>query len=201
MSAPVASASRAVAPTLRLVTFGVGEAWYAAEIAFVERVLRREGVQPVPNMPAWMDGVLEHQGRFIPVIDLRQRFALPSPAEGAPPAARRVIPLGANPDGSVGGRLLVLSCGDDVVAAAVDRVVDVRSVAEGELAPPPRLVRGVTGEFVKGMVRRDAQVVHVLDIPRLLSPDEHRALDGFRVTPRSTSPFGDVGEARPDGDD
>ncbi|MBK9407872.1 MAG: chemotaxis protein CheW [Gemmatimonadetes bacterium] len=152
------------APAIRLVTFGIGDAWYAAEIAYVERVLRHEGVHPVPNMPPWMEGVLEHQGRIVPVIDLRRRFGLVE-GDGRAPT-------------SGGGRLLLLSLGADVVAAAVDRVVDVRAVAEGEIASPPRLVRGVAGEFLKGMVRRDDVMVLVLDIPRLLSPDEHLALDG-----------------------
>lgn len=168
------------APTTRFVTFGIGDAWYAAEIGFVERVLRHEGVHPVPNMPAWMEGVLEYQGRIIPVIDLRRRFALDA---GEHPA----VPGG-------GGRLLLLSLGDDVVAAAVDRVVDVRAVADGDIAPPPRLLRGVAGEFLKGMVRRDDLMVLVLDVPRLLSPDEHLALDG---TLRSPDAAGVVAAAGP----
>ena len=184
MSARAFAAPPAGVSSVRLVTFGVGDAWYAAEISCVERVLRREGVHPVPNMPPWMEGVLEHQGRFVPVIDLRQRFASPgtvaeasstgAPGDGAP--AR-------NPGAGGSGRLLLLSLGSEVVAAAVDRVVDVRAVMTTEIAPPPRLLRGVTGEFVTGMVRRDAQVVYILDVPKLLSPDEHRALDGYRAAP------------------
>lgn len=182
MSARAIPAAPAGAATRRLVTFGVGDAWYAADIAFVERVLRREGVHPVPNMPFWMDGVLEHQGRFVPVIDLRQRFAMAGGVgEAAPSMAEDCAGRGGS--GSAPGRLLVLSLGSEVVAAAVDRVVDVRAVMTSDIAPPPALVRGVTGEFLTGMVRRDAQVVYVLDIPKLLSPDEHRVLDGYRAAP------------------
>ena len=184
MSARTTATSPAGSATLRLVTFGVGDAWYAADIAFVERVLRREGVHPVPNMPSWMDGVLEHQGRFVPVIDLRQRFALQGSVGEPSPAT---VEAGTSGERAMGGgssgRLLLLSLGSEVVAAAVDRVVDVRPVLASEIAPPPRLVRGVTGEFLAGMVRRDAQVVYLLDVPKLLSPDEHRALDGFRAAP------------------
>jgi len=150
----------------RLVTFGLGDAWYAADIARVERVLRYEHVHPVPNMPPWMRGVIEHLGRVIPVIDLRTRFAL----------NRRAGPHGAEAPAG-GARLLVLSLGDELVAAAVDRVIDVRAVSSDDVAPPPRLVRGAAGEFLLGMMRRDGQVVLLLDVARLLSPDDHRALD------------------------
>ena len=86
------------APAIRLVTFGIGDTWYAAEIAYVERVLRHEGVHPVPNMPPWMEGVLEHHGRIVPVIDLRRRFGLVEGDGRAPTSGGgRDLPLGDGP--------------------------------------------------------------------------------------------------------
>lgn len=143
---------------LRLVTFGVGNASYAADIACVERVLRHEGVHAIPGMPSWMEGVIAYQGRVVPVVDLRRRFGL---AEGS---------------GGAGGRLLVFTLGDDAIAAAVDRVVDVRTIARGELAPPPRLASGPSAAFLRGMVRQGEAMVVVLDPMRLLSDEEQASL-------------------------
>jgi purine-binding chemotaxis protein CheW len=150
---------------LRLVTFGVGDSLYAAEIAHVERVLRHESVHPLPGMPAWVDGVIDYQGRVVPVMDLRRRFGLDD-------GLRR----GA-------GRLLVFTLGGDVVAAAVDRVIDVRSVTAGDIAPPPRLVRGTASEFLRGMVRQGDKMILVLDLLRLLSDDEQASLPECLVAP------------------
>ncbi len=148
-------------PARRLVTFGVGPAWYAADIATVERVLRLEGVHPVPGMPAWMEGVIDHAGRVVPVVNLRRRLAA----------------SGALDEGSAAaGRLLVLSCGGELLAARVDRVVDVRAVAAGDVVPAPALVQGVAGDFVLGVTRRDESMVFVLDVPRLFSLEERDAL-------------------------
>lgn len=142
----------------RLVTFVIGDSWYAADIAHVERVLRHEAVYAVPGMPRWVEGVIDYQGRVVPVVDLHRRFGLPERERGD------------------AGRLLVFTVGGDVVAASVDRVIDVRSVAAGELAPPPRLVRGAASEFLRGMVRDGEAMVLVLDLLRLLSGDEQAAL-------------------------
>lgn len=149
----------------RLVTFVLGESWYAADIAHVERVLRHEAVYAVPGMPSWVEGVIDYRGRVVPVVDLHRRFGLP---EG---------------ERANGGRLLVFTLGDDVIAASVDRVVDVRSVAAGELAPPPRLVRGAGSEFVRAMMRDGEAMVLVLDLLRLLSDDEQAALEGCLDAP------------------
>lgn len=143
---------------LRLVTFGVGDVWYAAEIAYVERVLRHEGVHAIPGMPSWVEGVIAYQGRVVPVIDLHRRFGMVEEAR------------------SDNARLLVLASGGDAIAVTVDRVVDVRTVAPGGLAPPPRLVRGASAEFLRGMVRQDDAMVLVLDPRHLLSDEEQASL-------------------------
>jgi purine-binding chemotaxis protein CheW len=147
--------------TRRLVTFGVGSACYAADIAAVERVLRVEGVQPVPGMPAWMEGVIDYAGRVVPVVDLRRRLAgagVPDEEAGAP------------------GRLLVLARGGELLAARVDRVLDVRAVATDDVAPAPAMVQEVAGDFVLGVTRRDGAMVFVIDVPRLFSLEEHDRL-------------------------
>lgn len=144
-----------------LVTFGVGPAWYAADIGAVERVLRLEGVHPVPGMPAWMEGVIDYAGRVVPVVDLRRRLA----AGGA-----------AGEAAGTGGRLLVLVGDGEWLAARVDRVVDVRAVAEGDVAAAPAMVQGRAGEFVRGVFRRDGTMVFVLDVARLFSLEERDAL-------------------------
>ena len=142
----------------RLITFRVGGALYAADIANVERVLRHETSRPVPDMPSWMEGVLEYQGRILPVIDLRVRF-------------------GAGHHEATGGRrLLVVSLGTEWVAAAVDQVLDVRAVTAADIAPPPAIVLGFEGEFLRGVVRRGNDLVLVLDFHRILSSSDRVSL-------------------------
>ena len=60
----------------QLVTFRVGEDLFAADIFSVERVLRFTVPRPIPNVPAWLEGVMDYGGRVVPVIDLRTRFEL-----------------------------------------------------------------------------------------------------------------------------
>ena len=74
----------------QIVTFRLGNELFAADIFSVERVLRYTLPTPVPNVPAWIEGVIEYQGRVVPVINLRKRFELPA----APvPADARILVL------------------------------------------------------------------------------------------------------------
>ena len=48
----------------QLVTFRLGDDQFAIDVAAVERVLRFSAPVAVPNLPAWIDGVIEH-GHFV----------------------------------------------------------------------------------------------------------------------------------------
>ncbi len=149
----------------RLVTFRLARDLFAADIFSVERVLRYEAPRAIPDVPEWIDGVLEHEGRVVPVIDLRRRFGL---AQAAPGPKTRV---------------LVMNCGDGLVAGIVDAVLDVRPFDEAQLAAPPPLFRGLAGEYLRGLTRRNGELVVVLDIDRLLTSRERLSLEPVDPAP------------------
>lgn len=143
----------------QIVTFRLGEDLFAADIHSVERVLRWQESTPIPNVPAWIEGVFEYQGRVVPVINLRRRFEMP---------AREA----ANDT-----RILVFNTGGEWIAATVDGVLDVSGLELARVAPPPPLFRGLAGEYLKGIVRREARLVIFLDVDRLLSTNERLVLE------------------------
>jgi purine-binding chemotaxis protein CheW len=135
----------------RLVTFRLGEHLFAAEIHAVQRVLRYEAPRALPDMPEWMEGVVDYQGTMVPVIDMRRRFGLSAVAPG--PQAR----------------LMVCGVERGLAAMLVDAVLDVKPLEPGDLLDPPELFRGLAGEYLKGLTRRNGQLVVVLDVESLLS--------------------------------
>jgi purine-binding chemotaxis protein CheW len=149
----------APAAVSQIVTFRLGDELFAADIFSVERVLRYTAPTPVPNVPSWIEGVIDYQGRVVPVINLRKRFELPE----AP------IPADA--------RILVLTVDDEWVAATVDGVLDVSVLDAARLAPPPTLFRGLAASYLRGVVRRGDRLVVFLDVPRLFSTDERIVLE------------------------
>lgn len=149
----------APAITSQIVTFRLGEELFAADIFSVERVLRYTAPTPVPNVPEWIEGVIDYQGRVVPVINLRRRFEMPK----APVASD--------------GRILVLTVDDEWVAATVDGVLDVSALDPSRLAPPPPLFKGLATSYVRGVVRRGERLVVFLDVPNLFATEERIVLD------------------------
>lgn len=148
------------AEATKLVTFRLADDLFAADIFAVERVLRYQTPRVLPDVPNWIEGVIEYQQRVIPVVNLRRRFEL---AERAAAADTRII---------------VLNARGEWIGIVVDSVVEVSAVEAGMIAPAPSFFRGLAGEYLKGIVRRGegARLVIVLDVEQLLSATERIAL-------------------------
>jgi len=138
----------------QVVTFRLGAEHFAADILAVERVLRYSTPTVVPRLPDWVEGVLEHEGRVVPVIDLRRRFGLASDA--------------ARPE----NRIIIFAVADHWVGAVVDTVHDVATFGADQVAPPPPLFRGLPAEYLRGLVRRDGRMLLILEVQRLLTSTE-----------------------------
>jgi purine-binding chemotaxis protein CheW len=142
----------------KLVTFRLGDDHFAADVHSVERVLRYATPTSVPNMPDYIEGVMDYQGRVVPLVNLRRRFELPAIAMGSE------------------SRMLILNVGGEWIGVAVDSVTEVMSFDLAQVAPPPKLFRGLAGEYLKGIVRHGKTLLIYLDVEELLSTTERIAL-------------------------
>jgi purine-binding chemotaxis protein CheW len=144
--------------TDKLVTFRLGDDLFAADIYSVERVLRYTAPTAVPDMPAYIEGVIDYQGRVVPLVNLRLRFELPAAA-------------------AVGEtRILVLNVSGEWIGIVVDGVTEVAPFDRATLSDPPPLFRGLAGAYLKGIIRRGEKLVIFLDVDRLLSSSDRIAL-------------------------
>jgi purine-binding chemotaxis protein CheW len=144
--------------TNKLVTFRLGEDHFAADIFSVERVLRYSAPTSVPDMPAYIEGVVDYQGHVVPIVNLRLRFELP------------------RMDAVAETRTLVLNVGGEWIGVVVDAVTEVASFDRAALQPPPKMFRGLAGDYLKGILRRGERLVIFLDVDKLLSSTERIAL-------------------------
>ncbi|HVT41043.1 MAG TPA: chemotaxis protein CheW [Gemmatimonadaceae bacterium] len=157
------SAARGPAERTQLVTFRVGDDRFAADIFSVERVLRFTASRQIPNVPAWLEGVIDYGGRVVPVVDLRARFELPAAA------SRETARI-----------LIVVVAENDWIAVIVDGVDDVTTVSADQLEPPPPIFRGLAKQYLRALVRpsREAEsVMVVLDLTQLLGTRERIVLE------------------------
>jgi purine-binding chemotaxis protein CheW len=73
----------------QFVLFRLGDEQYGLPVAAVDEVVRHpDRLTPIPNAPAFIEGMMNLRGFPLPVINQKQRFAV---ADGALPARRRIV--------------------------------------------------------------------------------------------------------------
>jgi len=139
------------------VVFRLDEQRYALPLAAVERVVRAVAVTPVPKAPAIVLGVIDLQGRIIPVLHLRRKFQRPE----------RPIQLD--------DQFVIVRTWQRTVALAVDQSEGVIERRDGAIVKPGEIVPGLT--HLTGVLQLDDGLVLIHDVERFLSLDESQALD------------------------
>lgn len=150
---------------VQVVVFRVGGQDFAFNIFHVQRILPYERPAPLPKAPPFLEGVLQVQGKVVPVIDLRRRFELPRAEVGEET------------------RMMVLDVDGASVGAVVDVVREVLRVPASAITPPPPVVRGLAAEYIQGIIALAGRTIILLQTARLLTSKERIALDGLDAEP------------------
>jgi purine-binding chemotaxis protein CheW len=141
---------------MEIVLFSLDEPRYALELSSVERVVRSVEITPLPGAPDIVPGVINFQGRVIPVVDIRKRFNLPV----------RGIDLN--------DRFIIARTSRRLIALTVDSVTGVQMIENRELA-----VAGQDIPFascIQGAAKVDGDIILIYDLERFLSLDEEQKL-------------------------
>jgi len=146
---------------LQLVTFHVGNEEFGVEILDVREINRLMDITRVPHAPDFVEGVINLRGQVIPVVDLRKRFGLEAGSRDKD------------------ARIVVVELTDKVVGFLVDSVSEVLRVAGSTVEPPPAMVAGIESEYIEGVVKLEDRLLILLDLQKLLTRGEARALQEF----------------------
>lgn len=131
------------------IVIGLGEMKYGLAIADIQEIIKLQPITDIPNVPHYIEGVINLRGRIVPVVGLRARFGLPSQE---PDGASRIVIAHAEHDESVG--------------LLVDSVMQV--VPFPDTLPAPEGAGGVDHAYVKGIGKLDDQLVSLLDLSKVL---------------------------------
>jgi purine-binding chemotaxis protein CheW len=140
-----------------MVVFALDEPRYALLLSAVEKVVRAVEITPLPKAPEIVVGVINAQGRILPVLDIRKRFRLP---------AREMKP---------DDRFIIARTSRRQVALVVDSVVGVHKLAEREMVSAKEALP--FAQYLKGVAKVENNLVLIHDLDQFLSLDEERVLD------------------------
>jgi purine-binding chemotaxis protein CheW len=135
-------------------TFYVDDAHFGVDALEVQEVLRRQPMTRVPLAAEGVRGLINLRGQVVIALDLRHRLG---------PGDRSEAQAAMN---------LVVCTDDGPVSLLVDRIGDVLPVDVDAVEPVPETVQGVARDLLRGVIKLDTGLLHVLDVVRATEPAE-----------------------------
>ena len=130
---------------------------YALYLSVVEKVVRAAEITPLPKAPEIVLGVVNWQGRVIPVVNMRARFSL---------KAREI---------DLSDRFIFARTWKRVVALIADSVDGVISRSLEDIISPEDIVPGI--EYIDGVAKIEDGLLLIHDLDKFLSLEEENGLD------------------------
>ena len=152
---------------LHLLTFMLGQEEYALNIMDIKEIIRPREVTEVPKTPDYIQGILSLRGTIIPVFDVDKRLGL---SMGARDSENRIV---------------VVKWQEHLFGLLVDRVVQVLNIPISRIDPPPEILGGVEGEFLRGVGKLDDRLIILLNLVRILALEEVDQAVGAELLPGS----------------
>jgi len=143
--------------TTQLVAFTLDNCKFALPLPQVERIVHVVEITPLPKAPDVVIGVVNVQGRIIPVVDIRKRFRLP----------KREMNLN--------DKIILSQTSKRSVGIMVDSVVNVIEYPKQEVIIPEKILSGIG--YVEGVVKLEDGLTLIHDIDSFLSLEEEKTLD------------------------
>ena len=157
---------------VRGIVFRLDDGWFFVDIMRIREIIRPPELGSLVSMPAFVAGVMTLRGVLVPVLSLRERFGLPGTTAGPRP------------------RILVLSLPGQTIGILVDEVTGVLTLAADAIKPPRSLMSARVAPFFIGVASVQGRLISLVNIDRLLSPEEQLTLDALALPGPTSSERG-----------
>ena len=155
-----------------------GDSYVLCELAGATYAVRSDDIQqlemvtaptPVPNAPAYVDGVVAVRGQVIPAVSLRARFGFPRVGH------------------DVRTRLVVVRTRGRTVGLIVDGAREFARITPDAIRPLPEGIGGLSGRYLRGIAQNGERLLLIVDVAALLADDVDQAAPTDAVPTDSVS--------------
>lgn len=152
-------------PVEQFLTFELAGDAYGIEILKVQEIRGWEPIRKIPNTPDFIRGALNLRGSIVPIIDLRERFQMEK-VEYTPTTVVIVMSVET-------------ASGPTVMGVVADSVSDVLDISPADVKESPNLGTKINTRYMRGMFVGKNNMVMLLDVDKLLDPDEFVEITGL----------------------
>jgi len=137
----------------KYLTFTLGSEDYGLEILKVREIIRMMNITAVPQVPAYVKGVINLRGKVIPVIDLRLKFQMPALETSAETC------------------IIIINIKDALIGIIIDKVKEVLNISQENIEMVPNFGSNVHTDYILGIGKINNSIKVLLNIDKVLDED------------------------------
>ncbi|KYH30089.1 MULTISPECIES: chemotaxis protein CheW [Clostridium] len=143
---------------VKVLIFSINNEYYATDIMEVERILGYETPTQLPDSPDFIEGVINYEGRILPIMSLAKRFGIPY--------------TGANNE----AKIIVAKQDDSKIGIIVDVVSEVSDIKADNIEEAPEIVSGISKRYIKGLIKLNGKIIIFLNLATVLTQEEKESI-------------------------
>lgn len=145
----------------KYLTFTLGDELYGIDISAVIEIIGILPITAVPEVPSFVQGIINLRGKIIPVVDMRLRFG----REYRPYTDRTCV--------------IIVSVNEALIGLIIDGVSEVLTIPESDIVPPPDM-RQRADYYIRSIGRLAGdRVALLLDWEKLFSHEDEERLSAM----------------------
>ncbi len=148
----------------QFLSFKLGGEEYGVDILKVQEIKGWEGATPIPNMPAYILGVINLRGTVVPIINLRAFFDM----EALQFTKTTVV---------IVVRVIDEDKGERTMGLVVDAVSEVHNITQEEMRPAPEFGGACRSDFIMALATKEENMIILLEVDRLIHEGILDAID------------------------
>ncbi len=133
---------------------------YAIPVEVVGAIERMQQITRVPKTASFVKGVINLRGVVTPIIDLRERFDMPSI------------------ESTDSTRIIIIHQENFDVGFIVDAAYDVLDIPKESIEPAPQVIGTVDADYIEGVAKVGKRLIMLLQLEKVLSKESYAAAKG-----------------------
>jgi purine-binding chemotaxis protein CheW len=148
---------------VQIVVFELNDELCAIETLKIQEIIKYQHVTKVPQLPEFVEGVINLRETVIPVINLNKRFEL------------------GDCENLETSKIIVSSISKKPFAFIVNDVKEIVRLDEKLIEPSPDVIVKLGNKYIKGIGKYNGKLIYILNTDTILKEDELTKIDDVKM--------------------
>lgn len=145
------------------VVFKLGQEEYGIDIMNVREIGPYQESVKIPNVPSFVEGIINYRGQVIPIICLKKRFNI------------------ASKDIDNNTRIIIINLDERQVGFIVDEASQTIKLDDKDIDPTPTIITGVDMKYITGVGKSDNRLIILIDLEKVLTDEEKEKIQQINI--------------------